>query len=135
MNLNKRIATATFTLLLFILFFNQASGQGEIIGDIKNALKSGSSKELVKFLNQSVDVTLDGDIQTYSRVQAEYVLKDFFDKNKPQSFNIIHQGASKGGLHFAIGQYTSDSNTFRVFLRIKSTDGKYRVHEISFDKE
>ncbi len=112
-----------------------AFGQREVIEDIKTAMKTGSSKELGKLMFQSVDVTLNGNIQTYSRTQAEYVLRDFFKKHLPESFTIIHQGASKGGLHFAIGQYLSKSDTFRVFVRIKGLEGRYLIHEISIDKE
>ena len=78
---------------------------------------------------------MDGNIQTYSKAQAEIVLRDFFKDHVPDSFTIIHQGASKGGLHFAIGQYISKSDTFRVFVRIKGSEGRYLVHEISIDKE
>ena len=109
--------------------------QSEVIEDIKTAMKTGSSKELGKFLYQSVDVTMDGNIQTYSKAQAEIVLRDFFKDHVSDSFTIIHQGASKGGLHFAIGQYISKSDTFRVFVRIKGSEGRYLVHEISIDKE
>lgn len=120
-----------FTLLMT----NVAKGQGEIINDVKEAIKTGSSKEIAKFLNQNVDVTLEGEMQSYSKTQAEYVLKDFFKNNPPSSFTIVHQGASKGGLPYAIGQYMSKDDTYRVWLRIKNTSNKYLIHEISFIKE
>lgn len=120
---------------LAFLVANEAFSQGEIINDVKEAIKTGSSKEIAKFLNQNVDVTLDGNMQSYSKTQAEYVLKDFFKNNPPSSFTIVHQGASKGGLPYAIGQYMSKDDTYRVWLRIKNTGNKYLIHEISFIKE
>lgn len=125
--------------LLLITFLFAASNllmaQGEIINDVKEAIKTGSSKEIAKFLNQNVDVTLDGSMQNYSKTQAEYVLKDFFQKSPPTSFTIVHQGASKGGLPYAIGQYISKNDTFRVWVRIKNNGNDYLIHEISFIKE
>lgn len=123
--------------MLFVLVtaVSDVFAQNEVIENIKTAMKTGSSKELSKFFNQNVDVTIDGDIQPYSKTQAEYELRDFFKNHVPDGFTIIHQGASKGGLHFAIGQYTSKSDTFRVFFRIKGTEGKYLIHEITIDKE
>ncbi|MBL6449709.1 DUF4783 domain-containing protein [Fulvivirga sp. 29W222] len=118
-----------------LLITNLGFAQGEIINDVKEAIKTGSSKEIAKFLNQSVDVTLDGNMQSYSKTQAEYVLKDFFKNNPPSSFTIVHQGASKGGLPYAIGQYISKGDTYRVWVRIKDTGSKYLIHEISFIKE
>ena len=122
-------------MMINLCVLGYAFGQREVIDDVKTAMKSGSSKELGKLMYQSVDVTLNGNIQTYSKTQAEYVLRDFFKKHVPESFTIIHQGASKGGLHFAIGQYLSKSDTFRVFVRIKSSEGRYLIHEISIDQE
>ncbi|HNP17586.1 MAG TPA: DUF4783 domain-containing protein [Fulvivirga sp.] len=123
------------SLILFLTISLQVYGQGEIIDDVKNAIKAGSSKEIAKFLNSNVDVTLDGNMQSYSKTQAEYVLKDFLTNHPPTSFTIVHQGSSKGGLPYAIGQYLSNGDTYRVWMRIKNTDGAFRIHEISFIKE
>ncbi|MEL7001977.1 MAG: DUF4783 domain-containing protein [Bacteroidota bacterium] len=123
------------TLTILALAYGPSYSQSDVINNVKNALKSGSSKELAKFLNQNVDVTIGDDFQTFSKTQAEYALRDFFKENVPDSFTIIHQGASKGNLHFFIGKYTSNSNAFRVFLRIKNISGRYLIHEISFTKE
>ena len=109
--------------------------QGDIVNDVRESIKAGSSKELAKYLNNTVDVTMDGDMGTYSKTQAEFILRDFFKENPPSSFTIVHQGASKGGLPYAIGQYLSADRTFRVWMRIKNTGDRYLIHEISFIKE
>lgn len=124
-------------LCIFVVFLSANTGftQSDIINNVKEAIKTGSSKEIAKFLNNNVDVTLNDDMQSYSKTQAEYVLKDFFKSSPPSSFTIVHQGASKGGLPYAIGQYISKEDTFRVWVRIKNTGSKYLIHEISFIKE
>jgi hypothetical protein len=122
-------------IFILVLVNTTLFAQGEIIDDVKNAIKTGSSKEISKFLNSNVDVTLEGNLKSYSKTQAEFVLKDFFKANPPSSFTIVHQGSSKGGLPYAIGQYTSGANNFRVWMRIKNTGGNYLIHEISFIKE
>ena len=123
------------SVIAFLLSTSLATAQSEVVDNIKIAMKAGSSKELSKYFSNNVDVTIDGDIQPFSRTQAEYELRDFFKNHVPDNFTIIHQGASKGGLHFAIGQYVSKSDTFRIFFRIKGTEGKYLIHEITIDKE
>ncbi len=127
---------------LFILFLPLlwcfpmfVMAQGDIINEVKESIKAGSSKELSNYLNSSVDVTMNGDMGTYSKTQAEFILRDFFKENPPSSFTIVHQGASKGGLPYAIGQYLSGSNTFRVWMRIKNEGNRYLIHEISFIRE
>ena len=53
----------------------------DIIDNIGNAIKSGSSKEVAKFFDSSVEITIQDKESVYSKVQAEMVLKDFFSKN------------------------------------------------------
>lgn len=127
-----------FLLNLFfwsIIAVAPAYSQAETINDIKEAIKAGSAKEISQYFHQTIDVTLEGDINNYSKTQAEYVLKEFFQKYTPSSFMIVHQGASKAGMPYAIGQYTSGDNIFRVWIRIKKTDDSFLIHEISFIKE
>lgn len=128
------------TLIFSILFIlatttTQSLAQSDIVDDVKEAIKAGSSKECAKYFNESLDVTIDGEMKSYSRIQAEYVLRDFFKQHPPTSFSIVHQGSSKGGLSFAIGQYISKEDTFRVWMRIKNVSSTYLIHEMSFIKE
>lgn len=124
--------------ILFVLAFFQvpmALAQTDVINQVKETIKAGSAKELSKYLNQTVDVTLDGGPQSYSKAQAEFIFRDFFKLHPPSEFRIIHQGTSKGGQTFGIGQYKSGNETYRVYMKIKGTDAQQLVHEISFAKE
>ena len=109
--------------------------QTDVISQVKETIKAGSAKELSKYLNQTVDVTIESKVESYSKAQAEFVFRDFFKQHAPSEFNIIHQGSSKGGQPFAIGQYKSGSDTYRVFMKIKTLGNQQLVHEISFVKE
>ncbi len=112
--------------------FSQAAG---VIDNVKETIKTGSAKELSKYLNQTVDVTIEGKLENYSKAQAEFVLRDFFKAHPPSEFNVIHQGSSKGGQPFAIGQYKSGSDTYRVWMKIKTAEKAQLIQEISFVKE
>jgi hypothetical protein len=119
-----------------LLTVNGLFAQGnDLVNQAKDAIKAGSAKELSKYLNQSVDVTIDGKLQNYSRAQAEFVLRDFFKAHPASEFSIIHQGSSKGGQPFAIGQYKSNSDTYRVWMKIKTVGKDQLIQEISFVKE
>lgn len=124
-------------LVLGLVLMNAIGyAQAEIITDVKEAIKLGSSKEIVKYLNTNIDIAIDGKMDTYSRTQAEFVLKDFFKKNPPSSFTIVHQGASKGGSPYATGQYAStNDNIYLVWVRIKKVNERFLIHEMSFIKE
>ena len=112
-----------------------AWGQGDIFAPMKEALKAGSAKELVKYLNQSVDINMEGNVSTYSKAQAEFVFRDFFKKHPVTDFNIVHTGSSKGGLQFAIGRYLGTGESYNVLIRLKEVEGASLIHEINFVKE
>jgi Domain of unknown function (DUF4783) len=133
MKINRRLAFIVLVASSFIT--NCSLAQGDIIGQVKETIKAGSAKELSKFLNQTVDVTLNDGPQSYSKTQAEFVFRDFFKQHPPVEFNIIHQGTSKGGQTFGIGQYKSGTETYRVYMKIKSVGTQQLVHEISFARE
>jgi len=127
---NALLITALLSLQLFVAY-----GQTDVISQVKETIKAGSARELSKYLNQAVDVTIEGNVQTYSKAQAEFVFRDFFKQHPPNDFSIIHQGQSRGGQPFAIGQYKSGGDTYRVFMKIKATGKDQFLHEISFSKE
>ena len=133
MKLNRFRALIVFWILTLQVFASH--GQSDVINQVKETIKAGSSKELSRFLFQTVDVTIEGKVQSYSKAQAEFVFRDFFRQHPPAEFKIIHQGSSKGGQPFAIGQYKSGSETYRVFMKIKSVNRQQLLHEISFSKE
>ncbi len=112
-----------------------ASAQNEVINNVRDALKAGSSKELSKYLNNTVEISIDGEKASYSRNQAEFVLKDFFNNYPTRGFRYVHQGSSKEGLKYTVGTYSYDRGEFRVFMLIKQFGGNYLVDKIDFNRE
>lgn len=112
-----------------------ASAQNEVINNVRDALKAGSSKELSKYLNNTVEISVDGEKASYSRNQAEFVLKDFFNNYPTRGFRYVHQGSSKEGLKYTVGTYSYDRGEFRVFMLIKQFGGNYLVDKIDFNRE
>ena len=122
-------------ILLVGLFANSSFAQEEDFDQIVKIVKSGNAKELVKKFASSVELNINGEEATYSRSQAEAVLKDFFDKNPPSLFELSHRGESKGGLPYAIGELQSKDVTFRVWIRLAKSSGRHFVSEMSFLEE
>jgi hypothetical protein len=121
--------------VFIFLLISAAFAQGDVINQVKETIKAGSAKELSRYLNNSVDVTLEGNVQSYSKAQAEFVLRDFFKQHPPNEVNIIHQGSSKAGQPFAILQYKSGSDIYRLFMKIKSVGNSQYLDDIRFTKE
>ncbi|WP_425389731.1 DUF4783 domain-containing protein [Ekhidna sp.] len=122
-------------LIIIFLSLSIFSIQDEIMQDIGTAMKAGSSKELIKFCNQTIEIKINGESSNYSKAQAEVILKNFFTKNPPKNFNYIHQGASPEGLKYTIGRYTHEKGAFRVVMFIKKIGDKYLIDTLNFSEE
>lgn len=124
---------------IFIIFFLLASlqsfAQDQVIIDVSAALKASSSKELIKYCGSKIEITIDGNNSTYSKPQAEAVLRDFFQKNVAENFTVIHKGSSPEGLKYAIGKFKLKQGSYRVVLFLKKGDLDYEIDRITFSKE
>ena len=126
-----------YTILSFLfLSVNIASAEFDLLDDIANALRSGDAKSVSKYFGNSVDLTIITQEEVYSKVQAEQVLRDFFSKNQPRSFNVIHKGESKEGARYAIGSLiTNQGVSYRTYFYIKQQGGNAIIQELRFMKE
>lgn len=123
-------------LFLLLIIPGLALVPKDIYENISQALRSGNATEISKYFNSSVDVTIMNQMDVYSKAQAEQVLRSFFQKNQPKSFKIIHQGVSKEGAKYAIGNLiTMQGVSFRTYFYIKNTGGQEFIREIRFEKE
>lgn len=122
-------------LLLLGAGATQAQAPADNLAAVRSALRNGSSRELSQYLAPVVEVGFDGDKQSYNATQAELVIKDFFAKNAPSSFEFIHQGESKEGIQYAIGRYTDKSGTYRLYVKLKPSRGAPLIDTLDFTKE
>lgn len=107
----------------------------DVLQDVNAALKAGSSRELVKFCNDVVELKIDGESSNYSRTQAEFVLKDFFKKNESQGFEYVFEGNSREGLKYAIGTYSYKGGSYRVYILFKKAGDALMIDTLDFTKE
>ena len=108
----------------------------DIYDDINNAIQSGNSTVIAGYFNTTVDLTILAQEEVYSKTQAEIILKDFFSKNTPKTFSILHKGTSKEGSMYGIGSLlTNQGGSFRVYFYLKQISGKSYIQELRFEKQ
>ena len=132
--------TLFFGLLLLFLFgtlssYAQDNSEKEVIDNIRTAIQSGSSKDLITYFNNPIELNLNDKKVSYSKDQVTFVLKDFFDKHQAKDFSYIHQGASKEGLKYIIGKYLYAGGEFRVYMLIKEFEGNFRIDTLDFSED
>ncbi len=106
-----------------------------VLDDISLAIRSGNAREVAKYFDTSVEVTIHNESKVYSKSQAEMVLKDFFTKNPVTSFNIIHKGSSNEGSQYGIGTLITGGGSFRTYVYIKQKGDAFFVQEMRFEKD
>lgn len=122
--------------VLFIgLFFVTNTLLAGNLDNISLAIQTGNAKEVAKYFDNTVSITIFNGENSYSKAQAEMVLKDFFSKNPPVSFNVIHKGTSGEGSQYGIGTLVTKSGTFRTYVYIKKKDATYYIQEVRFENE
>jgi len=107
----------------------------DISDDCRIAIQSGNAKELVNFFTSPVELRTDDEEGSYSKTQAEVVLKNFFRSNPATSFTYNHKGTSPGGAKYAIGSYKTANGEFRVYIKMKSVGGKYLIDTFDISEE
>ena len=119
----------TFLLgsVLLLSSFKLQSNIDEVIG----ALRSGNSAQLSGYFDENVELTLPDKSDSYSRAQAQLIVKDFFGNNGVKGFELKHKGDSPGG-HFCIGTLQTNAGNFRTNVFMKIKNGREVVKEIRF---
>ncbi|HET6994879.1 MAG TPA: DUF4783 domain-containing protein [Chitinophagaceae bacterium] len=105
--------------------------QPSAIDDVIGALRSGDADELSKYFDDNVELTLPVKSDSYSKAQAQVILKDFFGNNGVKGFDLKHKGDSPGG-HYCIGTLQTKSGSFRAHVFMKAKGSKEVVKEIRF---
>jgi hypothetical protein len=125
------------SLLIGLLSFSLVNPNGDsLINDISSAIKKGNASEVAASFAANVELLLPGNEGTYSKTQAEVMLRNFFAGNPPESFTINHQGSSRDGSRYAIGTYKAkDGGSYRTYYLIKKVSDNFKLHQLQFEKQ
>jgi hypothetical protein len=118
----------TVLLLSVTLAFAQSDD-----ANITSAMKLGNYKELSKFFDTKVELTILTKENSYSKAQAELIIKDFFSKDKVSGYQVIHQGKSRDGAQYAIGTLTTATTSYRTYVLTKTVNGNTRIQQLRFE--
>ena len=124
-------------LLMFFsaLVLHSSEVKAQNLDNISTAIQTGNAKEVAKFFDNSVEITVYNSEGAYSKAQGEMVLKDFFTKNPPQSFSLIHKGNSHQGSQYGIGTLVTGNGNYRTYVYIKQKGNAFFIQEVRFEKD
>ncbi|CAN5746194.1 hypothetical protein BH11BAC3_BH11BAC3_12520 [soil metagenome] len=123
----KQLFTLSVILTLFSSFIILAG-----IDDVIAAMKSGNSGQVSKYFDSSVEISMPDKSNSYSKSQAELVLKDFFQNNPVKGFEIIHKGENAGS-QYCIGTLLTKNGSFRTTIFMKQKGDAQVLQELRFE--
>ena len=100
------------------------------LGGITTALRTGNADDLGQFFGDNVEISLLSNKDNYNRTDAIRMMKSFFMKNPPKSYSTVHQGVSKGGFHYAIGEMKATAQAYRFYLLLEDKGGTFVIKRI-----
>lgn len=120
-------------LILFSIIGTVANAQ---FSGISNAISNQNVAELSKYFDAQVEITTPDQDDIFSKADATNVVKSFFAKYKVTSFDLKHQGSSKGkSSEYAIGDMVASGKKFRVFIYISENTGSTVIQQIQFEQD
>jgi hypothetical protein len=101
----------------------------QVPDEIIQSLKSGDSKTLSAYFNDNVELVVLENDNIYSKAQAQQIVTKFFNSNKPEGFNIIHQSSAEGA-QLVIGNLVTNNGSFRVYFGLRKNAGKDYIFQL-----
>jgi len=120
-----------FTYSLIVLLFCLSSFIS--VDEVISAIKNGSVSQLSKYLDNTIEITFTDKSNTYSKSQAELVLKDFFNNNEVKGFELMHRGDNTNA-QFLIGTLETKNGEYRTTIYMKQKGDKQLLQELRFEK-
>ena len=102
---------------------------------IEKSFESNNAKEIVALGKPKVLLNVLGKEGAYSQSQAILVLQDFMTKNACTSFEFMFKGNEADDGSFAIANYNSRSEKFRVTIYFKKDQGSYKIESLTIERD
>jgi hypothetical protein len=138
--LNQKIMKTLKSILLgsaliFISFTSgMAQSEGKLSDAISHATRNGDAIALAAYFNSKIELVLPEKSGVFSKEQAQFLIKDFFDNHPPTSFQIIHEGERENAT-FAIGRYNYNKGQYRLLFLTKNNGNEIRIHQLRVEKQ
>lgn len=104
------------------------------IDEVIGGMKAGNSAEVARFFDNTVEINMPEKSNSYSKSQAELVLKDFFTTNTVKGFEVLHKGENSGS-QYCIGTLVTRNGSFRTTIFMKQKGDKQLLQEITFENK
>ena len=104
------------------------------IDEVITAMKAGNATDITRFFDNTVEINTPDKSSSYSKSQAELVLRDFFSTNTVKAFTLDHKGENSGS-QYCIGTLVTKNATYRTTVFMKLKGDKQLLQTITFERK
>lgn len=109
--------------------------RAQSLEDVVVYVRNGNSTAMNQYFDNTVNITVLGKQSSYSKAQAEMVMKDFFGKNPVQDYVIMQTGsATDNRTKYAIGELKTSNGSYQLYILMKLMDNHYLLQEIRIER-
>lgn len=123
-------------LILSLIFLMpiMAKGQSDVFTPISKYIACGDVESLSAWFAPNLEVTVFHRPNEASKNQAKQILRAFFKKYSPRSFEIMHQ-AGRGNMQYAVGNLSASGEYFMVTIFVfRTPESGFQIQQISIDR-
>jgi len=122
-----------YFLFFAVLFVLASSFRTVSIDEVVKAIKAGNASEVSKYFDNTVEITLSGKSNSYSKNQATLILRDFFASNAVKDFEILHKSDNSNS-QYCIGNLKTANGIFRTTIFMKQKGYAEVIQSLGFEK-
>lgn len=134
--IGKNVSMKSLSLILFsVLFYyiQTPANLAAVHSSLEKAIKEGNEKRIISHSGEKILLEINNVESVYSKVQAEQILKDFFDKNKPLSFQVSFKSSTSGNYAMIGTLVTEKSKKFRVSMRLRDISNTFLLDKLTIN--
>lgn len=109
--------------------------QGDIADQIAQFFKTANTKEISKNFAPAVELSVNDNEDSYSKAQAEQILRDFLIKNPPVNALVVHQINTNPNYRFLVLSLITKNDKFRIAVTLKKSINTFFITELRIEPE
>ncbi len=105
------------------------------VDDLIILFETKNSINISGYLNTESQIIIDEKIYKGNSYQQSLVLDDFFDVSEVDRFKVIHRGGSENNLIYILGEYSSNTDIYKVLITLTKSEKELTIKKIKIDKK
>jgi hypothetical protein len=110
-----------------------ASDSYDVFVPIAKYFAAGDAESLSAWFDDNLEISIMSSTSNSSKNQAKQILKMFFEKNKPRTFEITHM-VSRSNSKYALASLNAGGETYLVIIFVSNTGASYKIQQLKIDR-